>query len=103
MTTVRVHPAAESEVFEVARRYDRRLVGRGDRFLDQIAVVYRRIESQPRAASLVTRPASGREVRQVATRRFPYVVTYEVLPAEAVVLQVRHAGRRGQPWRRRTP
>ena len=99
----RVHRLARREIDAIVDRYDAIRPGLGERFA--LAYIDRRRQAQanPGTFGRAAGSPAGREVREVLIRRFPYTLVYEVTPTEVVVLQVRHARRTGQPWRRRRP
>lgn len=61
------------------------------------------LAAQPRLYALVRRPPRGREVREAPVPGFPFIVTYEVLAAELVILSITHGKARRRPWRQRLP
>lgn len=82
--------------------YDARRAGLGDDFADEVYAVVQRIVANPLAYSRVSRVPRGREIRTLKVNRFDYLVVYEVLPSEVVILSIRHAKSRGRAWRRRS-
>ncbi|HET6572931.1 MAG TPA: type II toxin-antitoxin system RelE/ParE family toxin [Fimbriiglobus sp.] len=82
--------------------YDARRTGLGDDFADEVYATVQRIVANPLAYSRVPRATRGREIRNLKVSRFDYLVVYEVLPSEVLILSIRHARRRVRAWRRRS-
>jgi plasmid stabilization system protein ParE len=80
--------------------YDAQRPGLGDDFTDEAYATIRRIVAQPHAFAPVARVPRGREIRFLGVDRFDYIVVYEVLAAEVVVVSVYHTRRRPS-WRGR--
>ncbi|MBV8782275.1 MAG: type II toxin-antitoxin system RelE/ParE family toxin [Phycisphaerae bacterium] len=93
----RVHPAAVAEILAASRWYGEQLVNLGDDFLDEYKAVVAQIETNPRRFPKTPRPAN-REVRRARTRRFPYVVIYQLRNDACVIIAVAHAHRRPNYW-----
>lgn len=99
--TYRFHYAARSELNDAVDWYENRRPGLGSDLLEEIYATIRRIVANPRAYARAPRVAASREVHFLPVRRYEYVVVYEILPAEIVILAVAHGRRRYQRWRRR--
>lgn len=90
------HADADAEVTEAARYYEMQVEDLGVSFLDELDAALERIETHPRAASLV-----GREVRRAVLERVPYSVFYVIEPDRIRVIAVAHQKRRPNYWRTR--
>ncbi len=99
--TYRFIAPARAEFDAAVDWYEARRAGLGDDFADEVYAAVRKVVANPHAYSRVLGAPPGREIRAVKVNRFNYLVAYEVLPSEILILSVRHARRRGQPWRRR--
>lgn len=71
---IELHPAAEAELGEAARWYERRRDGLGGRFLSAVEAAAERIERAPLEGPLWTRPDVPPGVRRVHLDRFPYAL-----------------------------
>ena len=101
--SLRVLTEAEEEVFSAACWYDDQLPGLGGDFLDAYEAALKRIEDCPtQFARLETTPPDV-DIRRCILRRFPYLIIFELLAHETVVLAVAHASRRPDYWRGRGP
>ena len=97
---LRVNPFAQMEAYEAADAYETRRPGLGDEFIDSLTAAYAEIEKTPlRFPRFTDQPGHG--YRLYSLVRFPYVVIYESLPEEAVVVAVAHTSRRPNYWRNR--
>ena len=96
---VRFHRLAAEEYRAARRWYERRTLGLGSRFRDELNRAVERIAAAP------DRWPSYREFyRRHRVRRFPYTLYYRVLDEETIViLAVAHARRREGYWMRRSP
>ena len=91
---------AEEEAEASAIWYDEQLVGLGDDFLDELVGALQQIESDPnRFPTLET--AKSKQIRRCRLTRFPYLIIFEILDSEIVVLAVAHAKRKPNYWRKR--
>lgn len=98
---LRLLELAKREAHEAGRWYERRQTGLGRRFLRVLHDVLLRIEQHPlHYPHLETLPEDV-PIRRAVTKKFPYVVIYEMRADEIVVLAVAHAKRRPNYWLRR--
>jgi plasmid stabilization system protein ParE len=81
--------------------YDSRQPGLGDDFSREVYDTIRRIIANPHAFVRAPRVPKKREVRILPVHRFEYLLVYEVLSAEIVIIGVPHARRGVQHWRKR--
>lgn len=93
---VRYHPLFDCDVREAARWYDRRSAGLGDAFVELV---------RQRAADVISDPErfakSSTGCRYVRLPRFPYVLLFDVLDDELLMLGVLHTARSMEKWRER--
>lgn len=87
--TVRVRPEAELDLLFAAGWYEAQRRGLGGEFVAELSGL---IGSLAQSALLYAEVLAG--VRRVVARRFPYVVTYQILDDEVVVLSVLHLRRK---------
>jgi len=78
--------AASREAYEW---YEGQKVGLGERFLEVLTSVLRKIELQPELYSKVKK-----SYRQAKLYRFPYVVIYEIIGDKVVVFMIFHTSRK---------
>lgn len=98
---LRILSEAEEEAHASAIWYDEQLVGLGDDFLDELSAALQKIEENPnRFPRLET--AKSKQIRRCCLARFPYLIIFEILDAEIVVLAVAHSQRRPNHWRKRS-
>lgn len=100
--TYRFLAAARVEFDAAADWYEARRAGLGDDFVDEVHAAVRAIVANPHAYSRVPRTPRDREIRVRKVDRFDYLVVYEVMPSEVLILNVSHARRRGRRWQRRS-
>ncbi len=95
------HRAAEREVENVGRWYERKRSGLGAQFVGALRVTLTQLREQPHiGVALATTPA-GRTTRSFPMRRFPYAVVYVELDERFVVLACAHFRRKPEYWRLR--
>ncbi len=82
------------EVDEIAQYLEARGEGLGDRFLEDLERLYRRLETFPESCRAVLP-----RIRQGSLRVFPYAVYYTVLEDSIEVLAVVHFKRHENAWR----
>jgi len=92
---------ARWDSYDAADAYESQVRGLGQKFLSAVDDAIRHIGARPRLYSPAPSVPAGREVRFRMAKRFPYVIYYEVLAAEVVILAITHARRRQRVWRRR--
>ena len=94
---LRILAEAEGEI-DAARRYlNQRVEGLGGRFLEELAETLDAIAARPLSfASLETLPNSPYRRAQLATFRF--IVVFEVLNDDIVVVAVAHSSRATGYW-----
>lgn len=97
----RIVDAAIADIQAAADYYDAREPTLGDEFADVVQLFVQELCRIPQKFARVNRYPKKREIREGMTRRFPYVVVYEVTPLEIVVLSVTHSAKIHRPWRER--
>jgi len=90
------HPEAESELIEAAARYEREVMGLGERLGAEVA----------RATDLLLRhpeigPPLDADLRSWALNRFPFTLIYSLSTEAVRVVAVAHQSRRPEYWRSR--
>jgi toxin ParE1/3/4 len=100
---IRTHDEAEQELLDAAAWYDEQRPGLGERFLAAYEHAVERLPDMPRLHARVPGMPSGREIRHTMTPGFPYVVVYEVLKDDdLVILAVPHVARKPGYWQDRS-
>ena len=87
---------AEEEMYEASAFYEDCSVGLGDRFLDDIQACVDRISERPHLGR-----RTGKQLRVVLARRFPFSVVYAVEKATIVIIAIAHQRRRPGYWKER--
>ena len=77
--------------------YDKDGLGLGNAILNEVLAATNRIASQPQQFAKVYG-----EVRQLALKRFPYVVSFRVSGDDVQILAVLHGHRDPRVWQERT-
>jgi hypothetical protein len=93
---LRYHPLFDCDVREAAGWYDRRAAGLGDAFVDLVSECVADIISDPERFAL---GPSGCRYARIA--RFPYVVLFDLVDDELLLLAVLHTARSIEKWRER--
>lgn len=93
-------PEAENDIVEIARWYDSRREGLGDRFVEEVLDILDELAINP---LLHCRRHPQRNIRWRYPDSFPYRVIYEVIEREktVIVAAVLHAARHDREWKRR--
>lgn len=89
---------AEWEARDAACWYEDRQQGLGDAFLDEYVASLEKIQQDPELFARLETVDSSRNIRRRIMRRFPYMVVFEILAGELMVLAVSHASRRPDYW-----
>lgn len=95
---LRVLSLAETDVMEAALWYEDRQSGLGLTFWSAVDAAYRRIRDNPQSFSLWEKKPGSRLIRRMVLKQFPYVIYFEVLPTEILVVAVSHASRSPDHW-----
>ncbi len=98
---LRILSEAEEEARASAIWYDEQLEGLGDGFLDELSEAFKQVEDDPNRFAILETMPSSKQVRRCRLARFPYVIIFEILESEIVVLAIAHAKRRPNYWRKR--
>ncbi len=91
--SVRLLPAAQSELDEAIHWYGQQAPGLGDSFLQEFLRSIQLIERHPNG----WHPLSS-QIRRCRLRRFPYGIIYNIDPDGILVLAVAHLHRRPSYW-----
>ena len=97
---LRILREAEEEARASAIWYDEQWVGLGYDFLDELSAALKQIEEDP-GRFLILETIASKQIRRRRLTRFPFVIIFEILETEIVVLAVAHAKRRPNYWRKR--
>jgi plasmid stabilization system protein ParE len=98
---LRVHEAAEKELLDGAKWYEKRQRDLGEQLVDEYQAAILRILAAPTSYPKVETARTRRDIRRCVLKRFPYYVAYELCADEIVILAVAHAKRRPNYWIRR--
>jgi len=94
--SVRLLPAAQSELYEAIHWYAQQAPGLGDSFLVEFLRTIQLIERHPTG----WHPLSN-QTRRCRLRRFPYGVIYNIDQDDILVVAVAHLHRRPAYWQGR--
>lgn len=90
---IRVLAAAEREIQKAAQRYEQQVTGLGTQFLAAVSDGLLKIERGPERYTAPPKYRGKRNIRRVLLARFPYLVVYEIRPADLLVIAAPHAKR----------
>jgi toxin ParE1/3/4 len=96
--TLRLLDEAKEEMRESAHWYEEKRAGLGADFVDAVERALELIEEHPRRFVKVKTRFDDREVRRFILKRFPFVIVYEVLSVETLVVAIAHTKRRPKYW-----
>jgi plasmid stabilization system protein ParE len=94
----RLHPAAESELRQAARWYERERAGLGFELVAEVDHVRSGLEALPARGAAVPGLPAALGVRRALLRRFPYELVYVELGDHYEVIAVGHQRRRPGYW-----
>jgi plasmid stabilization system protein ParE len=92
-----VKPQSDLDIQAAAVWYEDQRSSLGRRFLDELGLVFRRIEDNPSQF-----PVVENEVRRALLRHFPYGIYFLVESADISILAVLHLHRHPEMWKSRT-
>jgi plasmid stabilization system protein ParE len=98
---LRVHEQAEIELQSAVRYYEDRQEGLGHDFYQRIAECMQAICGDPLQFARYEALRSKFEFRRAIVERFPYVIVYQLLNDEVLILAIAHSSRRPGYWSRR--
>jgi plasmid stabilization system protein ParE len=90
---VYVRPEAEKDLKNAAEWYERRSDGLGDKFLDEVQIVFETLLEHPEIYPLV-----HRNTHRAVMNRFPFGIFYRIKEETIVVLTVMHGSRHPRRW-----
>ena len=90
---VRFLEVAQHELDETVEYYNMESSGLGDQFLLEVLKSLERIRKFPHAWQPFTEDS-----RRCQTHRFPYGITFQILPSEILVVAIAHLHRRPGYW-----
>lgn len=93
---VRYHPLFDCDVREAAGWYDRRSAGLGDAFVEVVRQCTADVMADPQRFA-----KSPTGCRYIRLPRFPYVLLFDLLGDELLMLGVLHTARSMEKWRER--
>jgi toxin ParE1/3/4 len=89
-------PEAQDDIDAAYARYEQRLVGLGDQFLDALRDQVDRIRANPDLYAVL-----HQAVRAAPLRRFPHIVSYRAEASRILVIAVQHGRRSSRGWQGR--
>jgi toxin ParE1/3/4 len=99
---VRILPQAEEELYQAVVWYEDREFGVGLQLIEAYELARRVIEERadrlPRLETLRTK----RDIRRIFLQRFPFMIVFEVLPHEVVILAIAHFSQKPNYWAQRS-
>lgn len=98
----RVPSVVEQELADAAIWYEDQQGGLGVEFLAEYRNRLHQIEEDPERFPRLETLSVDRPIRRCRLARFPYVIVYEVLATEFVVLAIAHLHREPRYWIHRT-
>jgi plasmid stabilization system protein ParE len=93
---IELHPEAELEFIESSAYYESRVLGLGEKFINELEGIKLVLLSNPRIGAPV-----NHIFRKALFRRFPYSVIYTIKSTRIWVLAIAHHRRRPGYWRER--
>jgi plasmid stabilization system protein ParE len=90
------HPFVRDEINDAYEWYERRRIGLGVDYLNEVERVLAEISSNPARYGFVEA-----DVREGMLKRFPYAIYYRVMTDRIRVLAVYHTSRAPSGWKRR--
>ena len=100
---VELHPEARFEIRAAALWYEERRSGWGDRFVERVDEVLKRLGESP--ALYPIWPGTAETIvpiRKAVLEQFPYLIAFEIRAETVLVLAVAHAKRQPLYWLART-
>jgi len=94
---VRYHPLFDCDVREAADWYDKRAAGLGDAFAETVRQCAAKIIADPERFAKLSMGC-----RYHRLKRFPYVLLFDLVDDELLMLGVLHTARSMNKWRERT-
>ena len=89
---------AHEELWQAANWYEEHERGVGMQFLHAYESALRSIQEQVESSSRIEHLESDRDIRRTRLRRFPYLIVYEHLREDVIILAVAHTSRRPSYW-----
>lgn len=83
-----IKPGAEDDIEVAYNWYEDQKTGLGEEFLAELMGYYKKLENTPSAFGKLKR-----NYRQVALKRFPYVIVFEIIKKEVIIYAVFHTSR----------
>lgn len=96
-----LHPEVDREMEQAAIWYDRRYSALGSDFLAELRDAFRKIQTTPQLFSPAEDAPSGKEIRALVLRRFPFRVVYYLSGNDIIIVAVAHLRKRPGYWHKR--
>jgi len=99
---VRILPQAEEELYQAVLWYEDRESGLGLHLVEAYdaarLVIEERADRLPRLETSRTK----RDIRRIFLQQFPFMVVFEVLPHEVIILAIAHFSQKPNYWSHRS-
>ena len=89
---------AEDEVDSARSYLNQQVDGLGDRFLDDLHATFRAIRLQPNGYPLVETLRRNQQYHRALLKTFRYVVVFEIVSDEVLIVAVAHTSRAPNYW-----
>lgn len=97
----RVLTCVREEIVSAAMWFEVKAAGLGIEFLDLVEAELGKIEADPNSFPAWEHNFLDAEIRRVILRRFEYVIYYQIVQEEVVVVSVSHGSRDYESWVKR--
>jgi hypothetical protein len=98
---LRLLDEAKVELRESAQWYEQKREGLGEDFVASVESALEIIEKRPRQFTQLNVGSKDREVRRCVLKRFPYLIIFEILHDEILVVAIAHSKRKPMYWKPR--
>lgn len=99
--TLRLLDQAREELRQSALWYEKKREGLGDEFVSLVERAFETIERNPRQFPRLETNLPAREIRKCVIKRFPFLVIFEIVADEVLVIAVAHGKRKPYFWKER--
>lgn len=86
--TIVIHHLAAEDIVEIARWYDYKLPGLGNKFEADLENTILKLSDHPAAFAII-----HEEIRRIKLKRFPYLVFYQIIKNETHIYGMMHSKR----------
>jgi mRNA-degrading endonuclease RelE of RelBE toxin-antitoxin system len=86
-----VSPVAFKETNDAYFFYESRQIGLGERFLKSVEEAYKKLSETPQHYGYIS---AGKDLRDIRIRNFPFVIIFEIVNHQVLVLSVFNTNRK---------